>query len=166
PHSGSPQVAHCGRSSAGILLQSSLSPICTRSSSSWARTWCICSSTAASISAHVALGCSFLHSVIPSRSRSPALTCWICSTRLPFILLGFHALIPLSVFSSSLPPSAFLQKNEPHPSVFDDFALGCEAGSTYEIRQKGDHTKNCSPAYCPAAKLIIQRPPGHVALRK
>ena len=26
-------------------------------------------------------------------------------------------------------------------SVFDDFALGCEAGSTYEIRQKGDHTK-------------------------
>src|SRR5438270_8332193 len=112
--SGSPQVAHFGRSPGGILRQSSLSPICTSSWSSWARTWFICSSTAASISAHVACGCSFLHWVIPSTSRSPALTCWICSLRCRLFFFAFM-LSFLSVFSCSLPPPPCLQKNEPHP---------------------------------------------------
>src|SRR5436305_1389256 len=87
--SGSPQVAHLGRSPGGIFRQSSLSPICTSSWSSWARTWLICSSTTASISAHVACGCSFLHWVIPSTSRSPALTCCICSLRCRLLFLAF-----------------------------------------------------------------------------
>src|SRR2546421_9863778 len=113
-HSGLPHVAHLGRSSSGCWLQSSLSPICTRSWITCARNWFICSSTAASISAHVALGCSFLHWVIPSTSCSPALTCCICSLRCRLFFLAFM-LSFLSVFSSSLPPPAFLQKNEPHP---------------------------------------------------
>src|SRR5437588_6449625 len=87
--SGSPQVAHFGRSPDGIFRQSSLSPICTSSWISWARTWFICSSTAASISAHVACGCSFLHCVIPSTSRSPALTCCICSLRCRLFFFSF-----------------------------------------------------------------------------
>jgi hypothetical protein len=37
---------------------------------------------------------------------------------LPFVLLGFHALVPLSVFPSRLSPPAFLQKNEPHPGEY------------------------------------------------
>src|SRR5205085_10776579 len=90
-HSGLPQVVHLGRSSGGFWLQSSASPICTTSWLNCARSWFICSSTSASVSAHVACGCSFPHCVIPSTSRSPALTCCICGLRsrlffLPFIL--------------------------------------------------------------------------------
>src|SRR5437868_10371547 len=96
-HSGLPHVAHLGRSSGGFWLQSSPSPSSTKSWSTCARNWLICSSTAASISAHVACGCSLRHWVIPSTSRSPALTCCICSTRLPFVLLGFHALASLLI---------------------------------------------------------------------
>src|SRR5437868_11469559 len=114
-HSGLPHVAHLGRSSGGFWLQSSPSPSSTKSWSTCARNWLICSSTAASISAHIACGCSLRHWVIPSTSRSPALTWCICSTRLPFVLLGFHALVSLSSFSSSVPPPASVQKNEPHP---------------------------------------------------
>src|SRR5437588_8349353 len=98
--SDSPQVAHVGRSPEGIFRQSSLSPICTKSWSSWTRTWFICSSTAASISAHVAFGCSFRHWVIPSRSPSAALTCCICSLRCRLFFLAFML--------SSLSPRFFL----------------------------------------------------------
>src|SRR5438270_8373912 len=88
-HSGLPHVAHLGRSSGGFWLQSSPSPSSTRSWSTWARNWLICSSTAASISAHVARGCAFLHAVMPSTSRSPALTCCICSLRCRVFFLAF-----------------------------------------------------------------------------
>src|SRR6266446_6685572 len=115
---GLPHVAHFGRSSSGFWLHSSVSPICTSSWISCARNWLICSSTAASISAHVACGCSFLHWVIPSTSRSPALTCCICPTRLPCVLLGFHALVSLLLFFPCiLPPPSCVQKNETHPSA-------------------------------------------------
>src|SRR5229473_6446402 len=97
-NNGLPHVAHLGRSASGFWLHSSVSPSCTSSWISWARNWLICSSTAASISAHVACGCSFLHWVIPRTSRSPALTCCICPTRLPCVLLGFHALVSLLLF--------------------------------------------------------------------
>src|SRR5258708_6377363 len=56
----------------------------TRSSSSCARNGLICSSTAASISAHVAFGCSLRHWVIPSTSLRPALTRCICSLCMTF----------------------------------------------------------------------------------
>src|SRR5260221_3131392 len=71
---GLPHVAHLGRSSSGFWLPSSVPPICTTSWISCARNWLIRSSTAASISAHVACGCSLRHWVIPNTSRSPALT--------------------------------------------------------------------------------------------
>src|SRR5439155_24279615 len=92
-------VAHLGRPSVGFWLQSSSSPSSTTSWISCARNWLICSSTIASISAHVACGCSFLHWVIPSTSCSPALTYCICLRTLPFVLLGFHALVSLLIFS-------------------------------------------------------------------
>src|SRR5205807_9011602 len=94
-HSGLPQVAHLGRSSSGIALHSSLSPTCTTSWISCARTWLICLSISASISAHVAFGCSLRHCVIPSTSRNPALTCSICSLR---CRVFFFAFILLSLF--------------------------------------------------------------------
>src|SRR5207245_2495829 len=65
----------------------------------WARNWLICSSTAASISAQVARGCALRHWVIPSTSRSPALTCCICSLRCRVFFLAFM----LSSLSSFFP---------------------------------------------------------------
>src|SRR5713101_6971028 len=95
-NNGLPHVAHLGRSASGFWLHSSVSPSCTSSWISWARNWLICSSTAASISAHVACGCSFLHCVIPSTSRSPALTCCICGlrSRLFFLVFMLSSLFP------------------------------------------------------------------------
>src|SRR5713226_10238811 len=115
-NNGLPHVAHLGRSASGFWLHSSVSPSCTSSWISWARNWLICSSTAASISAHVACGCSFLHWVIPRTSRSPALTCCICPTRLPCVLLGFHALVSLLLFFLvfyHLPPVCKKMKRTP-----------------------------------------------------
>jgi hypothetical protein len=74
PTKGLPHVAHFGRSSSSRWLHSSVSPMCTTSWISCARNWFIRSSTAASISAHVACGCSLRHWVIPRTSRNPALT--------------------------------------------------------------------------------------------
>src|SRR5258708_33691320 len=109
---GLPHVAHFGRSPSGFWLPSSVSPICTTSWISWARNWLIRSSTAASISAHVALGCSLRHWVIPSTSRSPALTCCICSLRSRLFFLAFM----LSSLSWFFPVfyHPFVQKNETH----------------------------------------------------
>src|SRR5260221_53351 len=76
--SGLSQVAHLGPSSSGCWLHSSVSPLCTTSWINCARSWFIRSSTAASISAHVACGCSLRHSVIPSTPRIPSLTYCIC----------------------------------------------------------------------------------------
>src|SRR5206468_12786014 len=91
-HNGLPHVAHLGRSSSASSLQFSLSSICTTSWTSCARTCFSCSSIAASISAHVAFGCSFLHWLIPSISRSPALTCCICSLRCRVFFFAFICL--------------------------------------------------------------------------
>src|SRR5579884_3777125 len=113
-HSALPHVAHCGGSCSLCWLHDSTSPICIRSCSICARTWFICSSTAASISAHVALGCSFLHCVIPSRSPMAALTCWICSLRCRRFFFSFMlSSLPLWLFLSSLPPPAFCAKIDP-----------------------------------------------------
>src|SRR5258706_4631519 len=88
-HNGLPHVAHVGRSSRGRSLQSSPCPILPKSSSSCARNGLICASTAASISAQVACGCSLRHWLIPSTSLSPALTCCICSLRRRLFFLAF-----------------------------------------------------------------------------
>jgi hypothetical protein len=74
------------------------------------------SSTAASISAHVA------DLLLFSPLRHPQHVSQSCAhllhlrTPFPFVLLGFHALVSLSCsFSSSLPPPSLVPKNETHP---------------------------------------------------
>ena len=109
-HNGLSHVAHVGRSSGERSLQSSLCPMPTRSSSSCARNRWICSSTAASISAHIALGCSLRHWVIPSTSRRPALTRRICSLRALLFFLAFLLSFLSSCFPCRLPPPASVQK--------------------------------------------------------
>src|SRR5437870_12857739 len=110
---------HLERSSSGISLHSALSPICTTSWISCARNWFIRSSTAASISAHVAFGCSFRHCVIPSTSRSPLLTCCICSLRSRVFFFAFMLSSLSWFFPCILPPPSLVQKNETHSSGGD-----------------------------------------------
>src|SRR6266852_503333 len=114
-NNGLPHVAHFGRSSSGFWLHFSVSPICTTSWISCARNWFIRSSTAASISAHVAFGCSLRHWVIPNTSRNPALTCCICGLRSRLFFLAFMlSSLSWSFFLYST-TSLLRAKNETHP---------------------------------------------------
>ena len=95
-HSGLPQVAHLGRSSSGTSLHSSLSPTCTTSWISCARTWLICSSIAASISAHVA-DLLLFSPLGDSQHISQSCThLFYLLTPLPCVLLRFHPLASLA----------------------------------------------------------------------
>ncbi len=97
-HSGSPQVAHLGRSAPGFWLQSSVSPIWTTSWINCARSWLIRSSTAASISAHVADLLLFSPLRHPQHVSQPRAHLLYLRTPFSFVLLRFHALASLLVF--------------------------------------------------------------------